>query len=118
VGGDYCFWHDPALEKEREEARRAGGIARRRELVLKEVYGLEGSESLEDAARLIDLATNVLLGLDNSVPKARGLLNAAQSIMKLIEVGKLADDVAEMKAVILPRLESLERERKSKRRLW
>jgi hypothetical protein len=37
---------------------------------------------------------------------------------KLIEVGKLADDVAEMKAVILPRLESLERERRSKRRRW
>jgi hypothetical protein len=113
---DYCFWHDPELEKEREEARRAGGIARRRELVLREVYGIEGADGLADAGRMIDLATVVLLGLDNSVPKARGLLNAAQTLMKMVEVGKLAEDVAAMKSVVLPRLERLENERKPKRR--
>jgi hypothetical protein len=47
--GDYCFWHDPELTKEQEEARRAGGIARRREFVLREVYGLEGTADLDEA---------------------------------------------------------------------
>jgi hypothetical protein len=50
------------------------------------------------------------------VPRARAIISLVGAGARLLEVGKLADEVAQMKAVILPRLERLENERKGRRR--
>ena len=108
--------HDPETAEDAERARQAGRANRRREMTLREVYDVSGVSSPQELERWLELAGSVLLALDNSVPKARAIISLVLAGTKLHEVGKLADDVAQMKAVVLPKLEQLENEKKGKRR--
>jgi hypothetical protein len=108
--------HDPETAEDAERARQAGRANRRREMTLREVYDVAGVSSVEELGRWLEIAGHSLLALDNSVPRARAIISLVGAGARLLEVGKLADEVAQMKAVILPRLERLENERKGRRR--
>jgi hypothetical protein len=108
--------HDPETAADAERARQAGRVNRKREQTLREVYHVFGVDSIAELQRYLEVAGLALLSLDNSVPRNRTIIAMVGAGAKLIEAGKLADDVAEMKAVILPRLESLENQGKPKRR--
>jgi hypothetical protein len=108
--------HDPETAEDATRARQAGRLNRKREDTLREVYDVFGVDSIEELQRYLELAGLALLALDNSVPRNRTIIAMVGAGAKLIEAGKLAEDVAEMKAVILPRLESLENQGKPKRR--
>jgi len=45
--GDFCFWHSPDHTDEAAEARRLGGLRRRREKAVAGAYDLEGLASVE-----------------------------------------------------------------------
>ena len=88
-GEERCFWHAPGKAEEAAEARRLGGLRRRREKTLQGAYDLEGLASLEAIRRILEIATCDVLGLDNSVARARVLIAAALAALRLFEVGEL-----------------------------
>jgi hypothetical protein len=70
-GSNFCFWHSPDRTREADEARRLGGLRRRREKVTSGVYQFEGLESVPQIRRLLEIAVLDTLGLENSVARSR-----------------------------------------------
>ena len=101
---DYCFFHSPTHAAEAAEARRLGGLNRKREVTLKEVYSVERVETVEEIRRIVEIATLGLLAAENSISRNRALLAAAATAAKLLEVGMLADQINELRMVLEPRL--------------
>lgn len=85
----FCFWHSPDREVEAAEARRLGGLRRRREKTVSGAYDFGGLGSIEAIRRILEIATIDALGLDNSIARARVLISAALAAAKLIETGEL-----------------------------
>jgi hypothetical protein len=103
--GDFCFWHDPDHAKEAADARRLGGLRRRKEKVTSGAYDFEGLSNVEQVRRLLEIAALDALGLENSIARSRTLAYLAQVAVKLLEVGELEERVRELESVLFPRLE-------------
>jgi hypothetical protein len=80
------------------EARKLGGIRRRRERTLAGAYGLAGVRTVEDLLRVVEIAVFNLLGAENSIAQARALLHAALVGAKLLETGELAERLTALEA--------------------
>ncbi|HEY1167535.1 MAG TPA: hypothetical protein VGE81_00940 [Candidatus Limnocylindrales bacterium] len=88
VGGTFCRFHEPAKAHEVAERRRLGGLHRRREKAITEIYSLEGLDTVAGIRRLLDIAVTDALGLENSIARERILISVAAAAAKLIEPGK------------------------------
>ena len=71
--GSACFWHAPESREAADEARRLGGLRRRREGAIGGAYALEGFRTGADLQRVLELALAETLELENSVPRTRAL---------------------------------------------
>ena len=98
--GDFCFWHDPEHAKEAGEARRLGGLRRRKEKVLEGSYAIEGLENIAQVRRLVEIAVLHTLALENSIARSRALIAAAGTAAKLLEAGELEDRVTRLEAAL------------------
>ena len=98
----FCFWHSPAHEEEAAEARRLGGLRRRREKTVQGAYDFTGLGSVEAIRRILEIAIVDALGLDNSVARARVLIAGAQAATKLLETGELETRIAVLEAALGP----------------
>lgn len=103
--------HDPEFAAQAAEARRAGGVKRAREQSLKAIFDYYGVETIGDLKRVHDIATTELLALENSVARNRALLSSVDTGLKLIEMGKLAREIEEIRQVVGPRLEGQEKKK-------
>ena len=103
LNGDFCFWHDPAHEAEASEARRLGGVRRKREGTLQGAYDLDTLDSVARIRRLLDIAVLDAVALENSVARARVLIAAALAAAKLLEVGELEARLEAIEAALGPR---------------
>ena len=99
-GEPYCLWHSPDREEEAAEARRLGGLRRRREKTLSGAYDFAGLESVRSIRRILEIATIDTLGLENSIVRSRTLISAALAAAKLLETGDLEDRIAGLEAAI------------------
>jgi hypothetical protein len=97
-GEPFCLMHDPERAEEMAEARKLGGIRRRRERTLAGAYGLSSVRSVEDLLRVVEIAVFNLLGAENSIAQARALLHAALVGAKLLETGELAERLTALEA--------------------
>src|SRR5918996_1531951 len=70
---EYCLMHDPEHAGEVAEARRLGGLRKRREATLVGAYDLEGLNSLAVLEPVPEIALLDTLGLDNSLNRSRTL---------------------------------------------
>ena len=95
---DYCAMHDPAHAEAMAEARRLGGNRRKREVTLAGAYDFAGLTSVPDLRRLLEVVAFDLLGLDNSVPRARAVIAVVLAGAKLLEVGELEERIAALEA--------------------
>ena len=68
--GEFCYWHDPKHAVEVAEARRLGGLRRRREATVSGAYDFEGLGSVGHIRRLVEVAVLDTLGLENSIARA------------------------------------------------
>ena len=102
-GEDYCFWHSPAHTEEVDEARRLGGLRRRKERTVAGAYEFGGLATVSDIRRLLEVATIDTLSLENSVARSRTLAYLAQSALKCLEVGELEDRLALLEAAVRSR---------------
>ncbi len=100
---DACFWHSPEHAEAAREARRLGGLRRRREATVSGAYEFEGLASVAQIRRLVEVAVIDTLGLENSIARNRTLAYLAQTALKLLEVGELDERVAALEASVLPR---------------
>lgn len=107
VGRDYCFWHDPDSEAEAAEARRLGGLRRKRERALAEVYCLGELDTVSGARRLLDVAVTEALTIENSLARSRLLVSAVHAAARLLEVGELEQRIEALEGVLGPRLQQL-----------
>ncbi len=76
TGGTECFWHDPDKSEEAAEARRVGGLRRRRDKTIAGLYGVAGLGDVGSIRRLLEIATLDTLGLDNSIARSKVLIGA------------------------------------------
>lgn len=97
-GEEYCLFHHPEHAEAAGEARRLGGLRRRREGTLAGAYDFSGTGTVADIQRLIDIAILDTLGLENSVARARALLYAAHTALKCLETGELEERVTQLEA--------------------
>ncbi len=65
------MWHSPDREDEAAEARRLGGLRRRREKIVAGAYDFEGLDSVQSIRRLVEIAAIDLLGLEISIVRSR-----------------------------------------------
>jgi hypothetical protein len=91
TGEQYCLWHSPQHEEEAAEARRLGGLRRRREKTVSRAYEFVGLDSVPAIRRILEIATIDTLGLENSIVRSRTLISAAVAATKLLEAGELEE---------------------------
>ena len=100
--GSACFWHAAETREAAAEARRLGGLRRRREGTIGGAYALEGFRTGADLQRVLELALADTLELENSVPRTRapsgGLLGAGGRAAAAVAAASVA---AERRTVIL-----------------
>ena len=97
---DYCFWHDPENAEEMAEARRLGGLRRRREKAVSGAYDIEGLENVGQIRRLLEVAVMDTLSLENSVARARTLAYLAQTALKTLEVGEFEERLRALESTV------------------
>jgi hypothetical protein len=99
----YCFWHEPGNEEEVAEARRLGGLRRKRERTMAGAYDFTGLGSIEEIRRLLEIAVVDTLGADNSIARAKTLVQIASAAAKLLETGELEHRIELLEAVVGPK---------------
>src|SRR5664280_2531543 len=104
--GPFCFWHTREREEDAAEARRMGGLHRRKKRTVATIYGFGGLRSIEDHQALLETITVETLGLENSIARNRALTAIVATGAKLIELGDLATRVAAIEATLGPRRRS------------
>ena len=97
---DFCFWHDPGHAKEAAEARRLGGLRRKREHTIAAAYLLEGLDSVAGLRRLLEIATVDVISVDQPIPRARVLIAAVSAGAKLLEVGDFNERLQKVEAAL------------------
>src|SRR6266508_1750344 len=70
----YCFSHDPERAAEAAEARRLGGLRRKKEGTVAVAYDLPGLDSVAGIRRLLEIVVTDGVGLENGVARLRVLL--------------------------------------------
>ena len=88
-GQSFCFWHSPEHSQEAAEARRLGGLRRRKEKITGGVYDFEGLEDVPKIRRLLEIAVVDTLTLESSISRSRTLAYLVQMALKCLEVGEV-----------------------------
>jgi len=104
----FCFMHAPEHAQEAQEARRLGGLRRKREATVLVAYDFEGLETLAGIRRLIQVAVIDTLSLDNSVARNRTLTYLAMAALRTLEVGDLQERINALEQAV--RSKQIERE--------
>ncbi len=92
--------HSPEYAEEIAEARRLGGLRRRREVAVSGAYEFNGLETVADLRRLLNIAALDTLGLENSIARSRTLGYLVGVAARLLEVGELEQRLAYLEAAV------------------
>ena len=99
----YCFAHDPERAAEAAEARRMGGLRRRKEGTIAVAYELPGLDTVAGIRRLVDIVVTDSVGMENGIARLRVILAAASAATALLKVGELEDRLALLEAAVKQR---------------
>ena len=83
----FCWSHSPEHAQEAQEARRAGGHRRKREVTLYGAYDLEGVDNIAGIRRILEIATLDTLSAENDLSRNRTLGYLMQVALKAMEAG-------------------------------
>jgi hypothetical protein len=111
---DFCVFHDPEHADAVQEARRLGGMRRRKEATVAVAYDFEGLESIPLIRRLVEVATLDALALENSLARVRALGYLAQVAVQLLEKGEHEERLQAIESVLGPRLVRPDGKRRSR----
>ena len=104
---DFCLFHSPDHAQEAAEARRLGGLRRRKEKTVAGAYDVEGLDDVPKIRRLLEIAVLDTLSLENSVARSRTLAYLAQVALKTLEVGELEERLTRIEKAVGPRLQTM-----------
>ena len=90
----FCFFHSPETAEEAADARRLGGLHRRKRKSVSAVYGFNGLRTIADNLALLETAVIETLAIENSISRNRALAGMAATGGKLIELGDLSERLA------------------------
>ncbi len=96
----YCFSHDPERAADASEARRLGGLRRRKEGTIAVAYDLPGLDSVAGIRRLLDIVVTDGVGLDNGIARLRVLISTAAAATNILKVGEFEDRLAHLEAAL------------------
>ena len=96
----YCFLHDPERAADAAEARRLGGMRRRKEGTLAVAYDLDGLDTVAGIRRVLDIAVADALGMENGIARLRVLIAAAGAATRLLETAELEARLAALEAAV------------------
>jgi hypothetical protein len=99
----YCFSHDPDRAEDAADARRMGGLRRRKEGTIAVAYDLPGLDTVVGIRRLLEIVVTDGVGLDNGIARLRVLISTAVAAMNLLKVGELEERLAALEGVVLHR---------------
>jgi hypothetical protein len=99
-----CFWHDPEHAGEAAEARRLGGLRRRKESTVSGAYDFDGLDSVAKITRLLEIAVVDTLSQENSLSRSRTLAYLAQMALKALEIGEHEERLRALEGALGPRL--------------
>jgi len=92
--------HSPEHAQEVQEARRLGGLRRKREATLSGAYDFEGLETVSGIRRLVEVAVLDTLGMENSMSRNRTLAYLAQVALRTLEVGDLEKRISVLEQAV------------------
>jgi len=96
----FCFAHDPERAQEAAEARRLGGLRRRKEGTIAVAYDLPGLDSVAGIRRLLDVVVTDGIGLENGIARLRVLIAATVAATNLLKVGEFEERLTALESVI------------------
>jgi len=94
--GEFCLMHSPERVKEVQEARRLGGLRRRRESTISSAYQFDSLNSVEGIRRIVEVAVLDTLSMENSIARSRTLAYLAQVALRTLEIGDLETRIADL----------------------
>jgi hypothetical protein len=98
--GTQCFWHAEETAKDAAEARRLGGLRRRRERAVGGAYLFDGLETVPAIRRLLEIAAVDVLSTEASLSRARTLVYVAAAATKLLETSELERRLVVLEQVV------------------
>ncbi|HEY8870697.1 MAG TPA: hypothetical protein VIM30_15085 [Candidatus Limnocylindrales bacterium] len=96
----YCFAHDPERANDAAEARRLGGLRRRKEGTIAVAYDLSGLDTVEGIRRLLDVVVTDGLSLETSIAKLRALISVAVAATNLLKVAEFEARLEALEALL------------------
>lgn len=99
----YCLMHSPEHADAVQEARRLGGLRRRREVTLQVTYDLAGLESADGVFRLLEVASMDTLALENSPARSQALTHIVRAALRAQELHIHERRLASLEEVLRPR---------------
>ncbi|MEX1171627.1 MAG: hypothetical protein WEG56_03335 [Chloroflexota bacterium] len=90
----FCFWHAPETAEEAAEARRLGGLHRRKKKTVAAIYGVGGLRTIDDLQGLLETTVIETMALENTISRNRAIAGMVATGAKLIETGELAERIA------------------------
>lgn len=100
--------HAPEHADEVAEARRLGGLRRRREVTIAGAYEINGLATASEVMRLLEIAAFDAVGLDNTVARARTLAQIAHVAVRVMEAGTFEERLRALEETMRPRVRALE----------
>ena len=98
----YCIMHSPEHAQEIQEARRLGGLRRRREVTVSGAYDVESLSSIEGIRRLIEVAIIDTLSMENSISRNRTIAYLALAALRTYEVSELEQRISALEQSVHP----------------
>jgi hypothetical protein len=96
----YCFAHDPERAADAAEARRLGGLRRRKEGTIAVAYDLPGLDTVVGIRRLLDIVVTDGVGLENGIARLRVLISASAAATSLLKVGEFEERLTALESVV------------------
>ena len=90
----FCWVHSPERLGDAQEARRLGGLRRKREATVSGAYQFDSLTYVAGIRRLIEVAVIDTLAMENSISRSRTLAYLAQVALHTLEVGALEERIS------------------------
>ena len=85
--GEFCWVHSPDRKKDAEDARRLGGLRRKREAAISSAYQFDSPDTVKGIQRILVIALMDTLAMENSIPRNRTLALLVQVALNTLEKG-------------------------------
>ena len=100
--GRFCWAHSPEHAAEAQEARKLGGLRKRKEATVSLAYDFEGLQTVTEIRRLLEIAATDTLSLDNSVSRNRMLVSVVVAALQALDKGELEQRIASLEQSVHP----------------